>query len=144
MGALYLWMQVASGVILILAGLQLLRGNSNYDSSQTGKNMQTLHPAWIILSIGIVPCPLAAVMFIYCITANMVVKGLLLVAAFALGMGLTLLVIATLIWLIKSKADHPNRQIKTRRSVSLINLVSGLLFILLGLLIMLPTIQKLL
>lgn len=150
MGTMYLWLNVTSGVILAITGLQLFAENYKHYSKQPSttktpsNDLQSVHPAWITLSIGIVPCPLATAMFIYCLTTNMIVNGLLLVAAFALGMGLTLFLVAMTVWLIKNTATRSYKSATPGRFFTLMSLMSALFFILFGLLIALPNIQKLL
>jgi ABC-type nickel/cobalt efflux system permease component RcnA len=148
MGTMYLWLNVVSGLILVITGFQLFYENYQQNSKQTYKknsvssNLQSIHPAWIALSIGIVPCPLAAVMFIACLTSDMVASGLLLVAAFALGMGVTLFLVATTVWSIKNKTTRADSFGAPRHFFKLVNVVSALFFIVLGILIILPNIQK--
>ena len=150
MGTMYIWLNIVSGGILVITGFQLAAEYYKQYSKQTCKttitsnHLQSVHPAWIVLSIGIVPCPLATVMFIYCLTTNMMVSGLQLVAAFALGMGLSLFLVAMTVWLIKYKAARPYKYGTPGRFFKFANLISVLFFILLGILIALPNIQKLL
>ncbi|BBB92586.1 MAG TPA: sulfite exporter TauE/SafE family protein [Methylomusa anaerophila] len=150
MRATYLGLNVVSGATLIIAGFQLLGENYKQYSKQRCKtktpsnNLQSVHPVWIALSIGIIPCPLAAAIFIYCMTTNMVVNGLLLVAAFALGMGLTLFVVAITVWLLKNEAMQSGcyHDSVSKFFLKLINVISALFFIVLGILIILTNIQK--
>lgn len=148
METMYLWLNVVAGLILAIAGFQLFSQNYQQPSKWRGKTktpstcLPSVHPAWIALSIGIVPCPLAAVMFIYCITVNMIVNGLLLVAAFALGMGLTLFLVAIMVWSIKNKTTQQDSVGAPRFFFRLVNIVSALFFIVLGLLLILPNMQK--
>lgn len=148
MGTMYLWLNVVSGLILVITGFQLFYENYKQNSKQTYKknivssNLQSIHPAWIALSIGIVPCPLAAVIFIACLTSDMVGSGLLLVTAFALGMGVTLFLVATTVWSIKTKTTQADSFGAPRHFFKLVNVVSALFFIILGILIILPNVQK--
>lgn len=148
MRTMYLWLNVVSGLMLVMAGAQQLGENykqySNrpYKTKRLANHLQSVHPAWIALSIGIVPCPLAAVMFIYCMTSNMVVNGLLLVTAFALGMGLTLFLVAASVWLMKNKAARADNYRVSGFCLKWLNVLSALFFIVLGISIILPNIQK--
>lgn len=62
---------------------------------------QSGSPFAVALSIGIVPCPVTSVLFIFSLTLGLVWQGILLVIAFAAGMGLSLAAVACLMWSIK-------------------------------------------
>lgn len=150
MGTMSLWLNVVSGVILAITGMQLFAGhykqycNHSCKTQRLSNHLHSVHPAWIALSIGIVPCPLATVIFIYCLTTNMMISGLQLVAAFALGMGLTLFLVAITVWLIKNHATRFNNCGTTGGFFTLVNLANALFFIILGIWIILPNMEKLL
>ncbi|SHJ57431.1 HoxN/HupN/NixA family nickel/cobalt transporter [Propionispora hippei] len=106
-------LQLVAAILII--GISL---NTLYTVMQTKQtsNLATKrpgHPAWIACSVGLVPCPVTSVIFIFCLTLHLAWLGLLLVSAFAGGMGIALLAISYTVWKIKKEAvmaPYPNLQ----------------------------------
>ncbi len=99
-------LQLVAAVLII--GISL---NTLYNAMQTKQtgNLATnrpamSNPAWIVCSVGLVPCPVTSVIFIFCLTLHLAWLGLLLVGAFAGGMGIALLAISYTVWKIKKEA----------------------------------------
>ena len=156
MGTTLILLNLAAGGLLILSGLQLfhtvwqqrLKVQTNKMPSPNAdlpvKQSGFTHSLWIGVSIGIVPCPLAAVIFLFCLNAGLMANGLALVTAFALGMGLTLFAVALTVWSTKQKATQGNEALKTDGFLFFVNLISGLFFIAIGIIIILPNLEKIL
>jgi nickel/cobalt transporter (NicO) family protein len=145
------WLQLAAGVMLAVIGMHILwdvirrRMNINVDTAvtltadgQQPKVSVSTHPFWIALSIGIVPCPLAAVILVFCLANKMLWQGIVIVSVFAAGMGASIFGIALSVWLLKSKAAEFALTQGKNRVLEGLSLLGGLLFIALGLLIVLP------
>lgn len=134
MNSAEVWLNLAAGVILIILGVRQLWQTSTTTKLQQESLQRDANPWLVMAAIGIVPCPLSAVMFMYCLAAKLPGTGLLLVTAFALGMGVALTVTASVVLVLKHKlnpmlaSDSHNR--------SLLNAVSAVGFILLGLFIL--------
>lgn len=153
MGTIFIWMNILAGGLLVLTGVQLFidivrqsaarRTRKRSYGRGAGKAApRSGHPLWIGAAIGIVPCPLAAVMFIVCLASDMQAHGLLLVAAFALGMGFTLLSVALVMWSVR-KQTMRNNQFRSLGFLHFVNIISGIFFITIGALLILPNLDKL-
>jgi nickel/cobalt transporter (NicO) family protein len=148
---LNLWLQLAAGVMLAVMGIHILwsfirrRKNTHVETAgtleaaeQQPKVSVSTHPFWIALTIGIVPCPLAAIILVFCLANQMLWPGIVIVSVFAAGMGASIFSIALSVWLLKSKAAEFALTQGRNRVLEGLSLLGGLFFIALGLLIVFP------
>ena len=103
------YLQIVAAILIIGIGLAMLIRLFHGRFSQSRPDLKQESPRlWgspsvVALSIGVVPCPVTSVVLIFCLTLGLVWQGLLLVLAFAAGMGVSLVTIAFLIWSFKEK-----------------------------------------
>ncbi|HEY3426876.1 MAG TPA: sulfite exporter TauE/SafE family protein [Negativicutes bacterium] len=104
-------LQIAAAILLIGIGLGMLirvakrkcpKISSNAEQKTAGRWGKLV----VALSIGIVPCPVTSVILIFCLTLGLIWQGVLLVIAFAMGMGTSLVVISLLVWYLKEKMTN--------------------------------------
>ncbi|MBV5336928.1 MAG: hypothetical protein J0653_02755, partial [Deltaproteobacteria bacterium] len=57
------WLYIAAGILLALTGMQIFYAFHRAGPSSARTLTAQIHPLWIATGIGIVPCPLAAVIF---------------------------------------------------------------------------------
>lgn len=106
---LNVYLQIAGALLVIGIGLSLLiplvygRSNENRSDLEPTLSRQSENPFVVALSIGVVPCPVTSVILIFCLTLGLIWQGVLLVISFAVGMGLSLVAVACLVWSIKEK-----------------------------------------
>jgi len=140
------WLYIGAGFLLILTGAQTIYAyyqRSHQPKQEAPEAVQTaIHPFWIAASIGIVPCPLSAVIFIFCLSAGLILQGIVFVAAFALGMGVTLFGVAFMVWVTRRTASRLGTGGASLEYVHYINCLSGLFFIILGVLVAWPFLKK--
>jgi nickel/cobalt transporter (NicO) family protein len=138
------WLYIAAGILLVLTGMQIFYAFHRSGPSSAMTLTAQIHPLWIAVGIGIVPCPLAAVIFLFCLSAGLVWQGILMIALFALGMGVTLSVVAFTAWTAQRGAVRLGRSLKAGQIIRYLNWLSGLFFIIIGVLLAWPAAGRIL
>lgn len=144
------WFQIAAGLLLIVIGLQVLveylltklgapRSEEGATAAENNQGFTVSTNPWsIAFTIGIVPCPLTAIIFAYCLAGNMLWLGLAMAASFAIGSGLSIFAIATTTWLMKSGALNQKVMHIRPAILSCASVAGGLLFLAMGYLTLVP------
>jgi nickel/cobalt exporter len=102
-------LQVVAAILLVVIGfsmiIRLIRDKLAKKKSQLKQKTIILwkNPLFVAFSIGIVPCPVTSVILIFCLSLGLIWQGVLLVISFAIGMGVSLVVVALLVWSLKEK-----------------------------------------
>lgn len=138
------WLYITAGILLVLTGMQIFYAFHRAGPSSARTLTAQIHPLWIAAGIGIVPCPLAAVIFLFCLSAGLVWQGILMVALFALGMGVTLSVVAFTVQTAQRTTVRLGRGLKTGQLIHYLNWLSGLFFIIIGVLLAWPAATRIL
>ena len=138
------WLYIVAGILLVLSGMQIFYAFHRAGPSSSTALTAPIHPLWIAAGIGIVPCPLAAVIFLFCLSAGLLWQGLLLVALFALGMGITLFFVAFTVWAAQHGVFRFSRPRNAGSLIRALNWFSGLFFIILGIVLAWPAVMRIL
>ncbi|EGO62891.1 nickel/cobalt transporter [Acetonema longum] len=102
---LNVYLQIAAAILVIGIGLALLAplvSKRRFDLEQISSR-RSGKPLFVVLSIGVVPCPVTSVILIFCLTLGLIWQGILLIISFAAGMGVSLGIVAFLVWSLKEK-----------------------------------------
>lgn len=144
------WFQIGAGMMLMIIGLQII---VEYIMTQIGKNSSqeampsaqgiakdkaSTNPLLVAVTIGIVPCPLAAIIFAYCLAAGLTWLGLLMAGAFALGVGLSILAVAVSTWFAKEGVIKQNFIQLSPKTLAFVSVTGGILFTALGYVTIIP------
>lgn len=104
------YLQVVAAVLIIGIGLRsIIRpifgkfAKNNSCPEGTMPAMSRGNPLFIALSVGIVPCPVIIVIFIFSLTLGLIWQGISFVLSFAIGMGVSLVAVSYLVWFLKEK-----------------------------------------
>src|SRR5437762_2505619 len=140
---LYPWLNVVSGVLVVLIGASVLRSRWRHRRAHTGGHHHNHHHhehehglsrrslVAVGISGGLLPCPSALVVLLAAITLHRVAFGMLLVVAFSAGLALTI----TGIGLAAVLARGAFRRVSfDGRVVSLLPTMSALVIVAAGLL----------
>jgi nickel/cobalt exporter len=115
------WLTVLSGVLIVLLALRMLwalrsrhhhghHHDHHHEYSHGGhghsheppvirRNVTTGHIIWFGFTGGLMPCPAAIAVLLICIQLKAFALGVAMIAAFSLGVGLTLIAIGlTVVW----------------------------------------------
>lgn len=143
------WFQIAAGLLLLVLGLQIVveylmkkinqcnRAAEVVTTEHNGALVST-NPWWIAFMIGVVPCPLAAIIFVYCLAGNMLWLGLMMAGAFAAGIGLSIFIIAVTTWLMKLGVLSQKMMHISPAVLSFCSVIGGVLFMAMGYLALIP------
>ncbi len=108
-----IYLQWIAAVLIILFGLYLLIGflltklklikhEHHHHKIFEGK----LKPGYVVLSIGLIPCPITVLFLVFCISFKMIWQGIIFVLFFSLGMAFTLIAISLIIWFTHKKLGN--------------------------------------
>lgn len=103
------YLQIAAAILVIGIGFAMLLRLSHSDFNKNRSNPGQASPRFwgspsvVALSIGVVPCPVTSVVLIFCLTLGLIWQGILIVLSFAAGMGVSLIIVASLVWSLKEK-----------------------------------------
>lgn len=109
------YLQIAAAILVIGIGLAMLLRlfHSKLSKNRPGPGQASPRlwgsPSVVALSIGVVPCPVTSVVLIFCLTLGLIWQGILIVLSFAAGMGVSLIVVASLVWSLKEKRLTPKK-----------------------------------
>ncbi|MFP4466775.1 MAG: sulfite exporter TauE/SafE family protein [Candidatus Goldiibacteriota bacterium] len=104
-------MMLAAGILLLLIGIYMLwslfSSGKKQDSRAAAelKNKKDINPVLLALVIGLVPCPSTSVILIFAFGFGLIAEGYLFILAFASGMAVTQVVIASGVWHLREKAE---------------------------------------
>ena len=148
---LYPWLNVVSGVLVVLIGASVLRSRWRHRRAHTGGHHHNHHHnehehglsrrslVAVGISGGLLPCPSALVVLLAAITLHRVAFGMLLVVAFSAGLALTI----TGIGLAAVLARGAFRRVSfDGRVVSLLPTLSALVIVAAGLLMTLHALPR--
>jgi ABC-type nickel/cobalt efflux system permease component RcnA len=104
--AIQSYLKIAAGGILILLGVYsiihfiLHKTRHSHHNVPEKKEIKSL---WIIISVGMIPCPISSLILIFSLTLGLYWYGILFVFAFAAGMAITLLGISLAVHMLREK-----------------------------------------
>lgn len=138
------YLQLAAGILLLLIGaFALLHYICSFfrqpdNNSPKKKDYSALKPFHVVLSVGIVPCPISSVLLIFSVSYGLFWQGIVFVLALAAGMAFTLIAVGLAVWLGRKKmADirHKKMDFVFRH---ILPPLSALFFALAGIFIVMP------
>ncbi|HDT15755.1 MAG TPA: hypothetical protein ENN55_06050 [Firmicutes bacterium] len=104
-------MMLAAGILLFLIGIYMLAGLFYSEKKRRGaaegilNRKKDINPVLLAFIIGLVPCPSTSVILIFAFGFGLVLEGYVFVLAFASGMAVTQLAIASGVWHLREKAE---------------------------------------
>jgi len=135
------YLQILASVIILAIGCYAIIRFS-FKSGHSHLPQKEIKPLFITFSIGLVPCPIASVIFIFSLSYGLVWQGVLFVLIFSMGMITTLLLIGYLCWLLRQRVSNFRDHKLFRHLENYLPLISALLFISMGLFLLLPYILR--
>ena len=136
---LNVYLQIAAAILVIIIGLGIIIrlgqsnfGKNNANSEQPTPGMLGGKPLVVALSIGLVPCPVTSVILIFCLTLGLIWQGILLVTAFAIGMGASLVAVSLLVWTLKEKITNKKWSVFQYAVDTLFPIIGGIFLIFMG------------
>ncbi len=134
-------LQFAAGAVLLVVGISILvkvSAGHKGKNAENGKKYGDVHPVLLALGAGIVPCPSTTIMLIFSFSLGLVIEGLIFALAFAAGMAVTQMAIASGVWHLREKAEDVFTGKSAFAVTVIMPLISSVFLILAGGFILLP------
>jgi|GEM_PF-1923661 len=138
---LNMYLQIGATVLVIVIGLGMIirwlrskfaEKKDELSSPTASVDVLGEKPMLIALSIGMIPCPVASVILIFCLTMGLIWQGILLVLSFAIGMVVTLVAVSYFVWSVKEKIASRKLAAIQYVFTNILPAVGGIVLVVLG------------